>query len=82
MSQMSSMFNDVRFKRNRQTMVFFHGLDEHVYDASTRAVVEAMMRNGSYNVVVFDWSYYIEGVSFPTVVPDLLKVSEIVVDFV
>ena len=56
-------------------MVFFHGLDGHVLDTSTRAVVEAMMRNGSYNVVVFDWSYYIEGVSFPTVVPDLLKVS-------
>ncbi|CAO1393529.1 unnamed protein product [Diamesa tonsa] len=75
--QMSSMFNDVRFKRDRQTMVFFHGLDGHVFDVSTRAVVEAMMRNGSYNVVVFDWSYYIEGVSFPTVVPDLLKISEI-----
>lgn len=72
---MSSMFNDVRFKRDRQTMVFFHGLDGHVFDVSTRAVVEAMMRTGSYNVVVFDWSYYIEGVSFPTVVPDLLKVS-------
>lgn len=63
MRTLSRMLQNPQFNKDRASVVYFHCMDQTNLEQNVARYVETFNRQQKYNVLVFDWSYFIGGSS-------------------
>lgn len=62
------------FNRSRKTVLYIHGFRENSSSESVETVVKAFIKRQSHNILVLDWSAYVNGNYATEAVPNLIRV--------
>lgn len=65
------------FDSQRKTVIYSHGYIESMSSQSIHVIVDAYLKRGDHNIILFDWSELADGNYFIDAVPNLKYVSEI-----
>lgn len=68
------------FNATEPIMLYSHGYVENAESPSVRAIVEAYIENGNYNILIIDWRKLSFGI-YPVVASDLKEVKETLIFF-
>ncbi|KAJ6636180.1 hypothetical protein Bhyg_14768 [Pseudolycoriella hygida] len=72
-----NVVTDTGFDLNRTTIIYIHGWNQSFSSKSSRAIVNAYITNGQYNILVLDWSTASSGI-FPLVESRVDECSRII----
>lgn len=75
MHEARDILSQPEFHPQRKTVIYLHGYIESLLSQSIRVIVDAYLKRGDHNILVFDWSELADGNYFIDAVPNLKYVS-------